>query len=448
MIMASFHSLTLLVLLSTANGCFGYPAGKTSEAFHLTCTPAHVVRHVTRNVTLRCAHDKNSASMLQEVTRIRMLKKVSQNGWTVVAELGEKEDEPRKNLNVTASARLGKDVQDTFLEITWDVASVDTFGTYMCEVWGFKKNGYFLSLELTSEVAVLEKNITASDFVDVVKHLDGDMSSANKLATSLVKKMSDIKRDVTFLGGEIGSLEQTVDSVVKELRSLEKEVGDLHGNIVHPHNLTKDDHFEPHDADLDTFTFRTFLKNFARLTYWPLGQFSLLKPPGGCPWDLTFTGKGRAYLRVPLNSTHSKIFRFCEASGAFNTRLWPDGSYCVNKLHGFNCPTGLYYGSVLLSNTDSKSYFASGLLFTPNALEFCCKNSGSLDAPITLPTHSEFMLYRRGGRCQEVLGMKVSNRVLPMDIVHSISDINAGIIPDVDINGSSLIFNVCFYSKS
>ncbi|GFN93243.1 hypothetical protein PoB_001974900 [Plakobranchus ocellatus] len=53
--------------------------------FDLTLTPAHVVRHVTRNVISLCAHQTDDQTQLEEVNKIRMLMKTS-SGWGLLAE--------------------------------------------------------------------------------------------------------------------------------------------------------------------------------------------------------------------------------------------------------------------------------------------------------------------------------------------------------------------------
>ncbi|GFO23930.1 hypothetical protein PoB_005043500 [Plakobranchus ocellatus] len=105
--------------------------------FNLTLTPAHVMRHVIRNVRLLYAHQTDDQTQLQEVRRIRMLIKASSE-WGWLAEQRDNEDEPRSIYNLSVFGGITKDIKDTFLQITKPVATEDTFGTYIiCDVIGF-----------------------------------------------------------------------------------------------------------------------------------------------------------------------------------------------------------------------------------------------------------------------------------------------------------------------
>ncbi|GFN85148.1 hypothetical protein PoB_001165400 [Plakobranchus ocellatus] len=133
---------TVLLVLSLSHPSPGFLSDDVTVVslppFDLTFTPAHVVRHVTRDVKLLCAHQTDDPTQLQEVSWIRMLMKTS-SGWGLLAEQRDNEDEPQSTYNVSVSARITKDIKDTFLQITWPVATEDTFGTYRCDVIRFQK---------------------------------------------------------------------------------------------------------------------------------------------------------------------------------------------------------------------------------------------------------------------------------------------------------------------
>ncbi|GFN85143.1 hypothetical protein PoB_001164900 [Plakobranchus ocellatus] len=125
-------SFTVVLVLSLKHHSQGFLSDDETVVsltpFDLTYTPAHVVRHVTRDVKLLCAHQTDDQTQLQEVSWIRMLMKTS-SGWGLLAEQRDNEDEPQSTYNVSVSGRITKDIKDTFLQITWPVATEETFGT-------------------------------------------------------------------------------------------------------------------------------------------------------------------------------------------------------------------------------------------------------------------------------------------------------------------------------
>ncbi|GFS22309.1 MACPF domain-containing protein 2 [Elysia marginata] len=210
------------------------------------------------------------------------------------------------------------------------------------------------------------------------------------------------------------------------------------------------------------------------LIQWPAGYYALLQPRTSCPVDLAFYGGSFSYLKLhtqsqsssdPANS-HSSAFpsytvstvdsdkfvtlRFCEVTRQVNTMRWPQGSFCVHKLSNQNCPTGFTYGYVHFDteDTNGKTVGNSNVAAGIN-LYFCCQSSGSAATPIQLPTHSPFLLYRKGGACQAVRGMSVSQEYVQINTEDSDNrDTFHRSLPDIDKPGSSVIkFNLCYYRK-
>ncbi|GFS14675.1 apextrin [Elysia marginata] len=202
-----------------------------------------------------------------------MLKKMS-GGWMLVAELRDNEDKPTKTMNVTVSARIGLGVANTFLEIIWDVALRETYGTYICEVIGFDKDTQSSLTELTSEVTIVEEDVTARDLwgliQDLTKKVAGIDDQTNKfgdLLSSLGKDYSgtvdDVlghSNDIALMKKDIGGLffrinettehveeldndRHSTDKTVKFLntgvRQLEEEMSFVHANITSNSNTTR-----------------------------------------------------------------------------------------------------------------------------------------------------------------------------------------------------------------
>ena len=441
-----------------------------------------------------------------------MLKKKA-SGWDLVAQFRDNDDEPSVKMDVKGSAKIGQDVRDAFLEVVWDLASEDTFGTYMCDIIGFDEITFDSLIERTSEVTIFEGNVTASDLMDLllelknnlssienepgdtaslqkdvddmhlkidsairnvtslavnfdtfsdeanvmkqavkyidteIKHLkdkansiDKNMKLLNETAKSVEVEVSSLEVDISSFDGEIGALENTVDSMTKKTNLLEKKVENLSGEVAHLLSLTKSGDKIPQDLSFGSIT-----TNSANDVSWPGGWYSLLLTKAGCPSQEPFTGLSDLHLRA---RTNSRTYFFCETSGGFNARPWPDGSYCVNKMFGLPCPAGFQFGKVNVSSANASIFVFKDL---PTEFEFCCKTSGSFNAPMVLPTHSDFVLYRRGGECQQVESMKASSKVTVLSIgdVQSVhSRVKTGVLPDVDISpGSPMKFRICYYNK-
>ncbi|GFS27585.1 apextrin-like protein [Elysia marginata] len=562
MLPAEKCSLTLMLLLVIGIALvLPIAAAETTLPFRLAYTPARIVKHVTHNVSLRCEDDEYTQSKLQEISRIRMLKR-SSSGWNLVAEMRDNERSPRKMLNVSVSAQISQDVRDTHLEINWDLATEETFGTYMCDVIGFDKDTYRGMIEMTSEVAIAEDDVTANDVLDMLRKLkldllnieditkmhDGEISTldrevknaldkldtedldlasiqgeidslrtqidsvtgnvtsavreldnynaqtslvnetvkylydqvsslkgrvnllnqnakkANSTDSSVSNEVFELKRDISFFGGDINSMKKAVGSITGEVTALINEVGTLKRELAYFKNLLGPNSMQLPGANVAQ---KRPSNPFGQLIAWPRGQFALPKPQTGCPLDLTFSARGEEFLSISAESTpdstkghwtftkdandDSLTLEFCEATGAFNTGPWPDGSYCINQMYSLPCPPGFHQGRVSLSSTASGTYVAYRSLMSYGAggLRFCCKASGSFAKPMVLPTHSPFLLYRRGDHCQEIQGMNVTTESISIkNVAGSDPSAKKGVFPDVDAcKDSPLKIYLCHYTK-
>ncbi|GFS21605.1 apextrin [Elysia marginata] len=225
----------LAVLLFTSYACSGAKAQQVTSSsasvtpFRLTYTPTRVVAHVTRDVTVRCEYDSLSQTRLEKVNWVRMLKE-SSGRWQLVAEVRDVDTTPRKMLNVTASGRIGQDVRNTFLEVTWDVASEETYGTYKCEAIGFDKDTHGFAVELTSQVVIANENMTATDILDLLRNLERDVADIKDKTKEYEEFMSSFGGNyadlnsghtgVAYIRNEIDTLHHEIDCVVANVSSL------------------------------------------------------------------------------------------------------------------------------------------------------------------------------------------------------------------------------------
>ncbi|GFO47887.1 hypothetical protein PoB_007439200 [Plakobranchus ocellatus] len=120
----------------------------------VTCTPAHVVKDSTRNVSLLCAHQNDNQSQLQQITR-----KITSSVWTLLAELRDNEDEPQEMFGGKVYVKMSQNIRDTFLQINWPVATEETFGTYRCDIVKAERRTQGILTEVTSEVTILKGEV-------------------------------------------------------------------------------------------------------------------------------------------------------------------------------------------------------------------------------------------------------------------------------------------------
>ncbi|GFO23918.1 MACPF domain-containing protein 2 [Plakobranchus ocellatus] len=460
--------------------------------FELTFQPAHVVKHLTRDINVLCSHKNSNLSQLQEVSRIRILMKTS-SGWRLLAEQRDNEDEPQSTFNVSMSGKISKDIREVFLQVTWPVATEETFGTYRCDVIGFEWKTHGSVTEVTSEVAIRKGEVTIDDMMDVFKYtseelarveaatdkLKENMDTFNENFKSLGERIDFQNSKVDLLGKRVNSTSEAVDSVTETVTNLTNILTSVTGETTAIHSQLGSVTSQLTSLTKDVNELKSSKNPFEQLLTWPEGQFALLQPKTGCPVDLTFFGGNDRYFRfhsdsnsnsnsyTNINSDFSVLppgttseedsrnfftFKFCESSGVFNKGSWPSGSYCINKLDAVACPQGFDSASMHLTpeRLNTLTDFTSRVVTDTSSLGFCCKTSGLYQTPITLPTHSPFMLYRKGGQCQVVEGMDVSSVVLSIDTENTYNrdskDANG---PDIDIfSGYPVKLYLCHYTSS
>ena len=94
-----------------------------------------------------------------------------------------------------------------------------------------------------------------------------------------------------------------------------------------------------------------------------------------------------------------------------------------NEIQGsiFLCATGFQEGEIKWDDEDTKNdNMAEGILpdgeyKKDTTLQFCCRSDGSAENPIELPIREPFFLLKHSGRCQVVLGMRVTEEWLFWD---------------------------------
>ncbi|GFS27584.1 MACPF domain-containing protein 2 [Elysia marginata] len=468
--------------------------------FQLTYVPAHVVRHMTKQVSIRCAHEDDSqVSSLQDISRIRLLKKTSDlSGWQLLAELRDNEDKPKAFINVSVTANIDEDIRQNFIQIVWPVATGETYGIYRCDVIGFDRNTFLNKAEVTSEVSLLEENVTTTDMLDMfletkdemhhieddTHHLEDDIQLLNYRVGNITQQVQDQGDKLSQLDGNVDTVSKSLNLVSDDVSVLKRDVGTIKSEMDSvDENARKIDllnrDLESARRDMTSLGSPTGTPptsgRLSLLMSWPTGRFALLQPKTGCPVDLTFFGGNNKYWQIHTESsvsgsrnavsdilspkTLSKnngnnflTLKFCEANGVLNTAAWPSGSYCINRVYGVPCPYGFNEGEVSMDLEDTNyisEYTARSVHRNGQKMAFCCMSSGYASTVITLPTHSPFILYRRAGRCQEISRMAVTQETIIVDTENSGNqDSKSGTYPDLDLTGGSTIkMYLCHYTK-
>lgn len=91
---------------------------------------------------------------------------------------------------------------------------------------------------------------------------------------------------------------------------------------------------------------------------------------------------------------------------------WPPGEYCIFQ-YGESCPEGFKSGYITWKDTQNVLSDSSIRGFIPKGnytrqtttIYFCCRDDGSAENLIELPTDAPFYLLRYGKSCQKVDGM-------------------------------------------
>lgn len=117
--------------------------------------------------------------------------------------------------------------------------------------------------------------------------------------------------------------------------------------------------------------------------------------------DLTASSLWRSNIELRFCS---KIVEFDE-----NSLDWPAGAYCLFKKG--DCPNGFDTGSYYVDdefffNRDSfTGVLPDGEYSSKTKYQFCCRDDGSVNKPIFVPTERPFLLMPLGPACQNVDGM-------------------------------------------
>ena len=244
---AEWRSLLLLVLVQKSIIVQGgtYLDDEVAvplNTFQLSYTPSHVVNNVTRDVSLRCAQTDRTQSIFERVTSIHLLKKATGMwGWVALAELRANEDMPTSQVKAVVSGRIDENGFGTFLEITWPVATDETFATFSCQVGGILRNSGEKEKELTPLVDIVEDELNAGDAFTLYKEIDHDLYGLKNYAVEMTQNLSSVneefisytneiearEREIEVVTQQAGAVQESFDSVKTEMTAAKSEVESL-----------------------------------------------------------------------------------------------------------------------------------------------------------------------------------------------------------------------------
>lgn len=206
---------------------------------------------------------------------------------------------------------------------------------------------------------------------------------------------------------------------------------------------------------------------------WPDGAYALPKATWGCPkgWQSGYTVQDTENALWNKNKKSQGIqskmavgvsrdnirFSYCVKTVKGNNIPaipWPKGTYCIAKAKNAHCPSGFGKGRI---HWDDYDFFNKnkrwGVLPDGNyghdtTVKYCCRSDANHYTPMVLPTDKPFVLYRYGGRCQRVRGMRYTQLYIKWDDNNVISrDSCWGVHPDTPCKVDQLL-HFCYYYKN
>eukprot|EP00058_Branchiostoma_floridae_P028488 XP_002613979.1 hypothetical protein BRAFLDRAFT_67440 [Branchiostoma floridae] len=170
---------------------------------------------------------------------------------------------------------------------------------------------------------------------------------------------------------------------------------------------------------------------------WPTGTYGLPRTNTGCPesagvtWhtgyryhDTEDDGANNYWtsgLHFDGDFWRGNMYqKFCMKTSSWQGHgTWPRGSYCIFKRSG--CPSGFQTGELFWDDEDdNNANRRSGVVpdgtYNHNTLIwYCCRNDGSANTRIPLPSRKPFYLFRFRQGCQKVLRMNVREEYFRWD---------------------------------
>ncbi|GFO21126.1 Apextrin [Plakobranchus ocellatus] len=444
--------------------------------------------NLTRDYSVSCSvteqrdrYSRYPRGFSSVLTRLRILMEKKGSSWQPLAQVTNMEPndvyvDPAWP-NTTADGRITTDItsQRSYLKLSWNGPTIDAVNNFRCDAvtfeFGYKNKGRYDWSDKRMKTDKLNSYsfaaLSALERVDAISRLNSSASKAEEkeanMEDSLRKERAEIEkllsRIKTRLAEAVSSHAATIDTTARRLSD---------GFIEASEKQTR-------EIDRVESMLNTALEG-SLLMLWPRGSYGLPKPATGCP----FTTRSRWQAGERRHHTESidrnkdavspgnhleqpVLYRIWDKNFVFQRFCmrtldvsfgpdWPKGSYCINKYS--DCPEGFSWGTVkwqeenFRSDSTKTGKLPSGRYQSGKTeLYYCCREDGLPDDPVDLPRFQPFYLYRRGGRCQQVAGMKVTEEFIRFDTENRYNgDQASGKHPDVELD--NLVLHLCYYEQA
>ncbi|RUS82427.1 hypothetical protein EGW08_009815 [Elysia chlorotica] len=306
-----------------------------------------------------------------------------------------------------------------------------------------------------------------NDRDEVTEKLDEITEKAEHYQQDLQKS---VDRDLASVKGELLNLESELNETLTSQNSQFNQLREKILTLLETSTKENSAKLEELDQRVQHSLDRGFL------LLWPRGTYALPTPKTGCPssagvawesgWRKQHTesvdrNKDQVsdgnHLAEPVRSIDSSqnnyVYQhFCTKTDHVSPGpTWPTGTYCINKRG--QCPAFFKEGSIKWDEHKSDGLSSShGLLpdgqysISNTTLVYCCRDDGAADEPMNLPRSQPFYLYRHGGQCQQVSGMRASEETIRFDTQNTNNtDAAIGTHPDVLLN--NVVLHLCYYKQ-
>jgi hypothetical protein len=483
-------------------------------------TPSVIKSLETTNVTIQCLvneipqfygnqprgyfYNERGERVLQQNGRsdedksglafIRIVKHF-QSQWQDVAQISSVAPTVAHKLDESVSETDGVISDDptrrSFLQVSWDFATSDAFGSYRCDaissdseensIIATSQLSFGSSLDALDLLRLLQHNTT--DGGETINQQSQDPKSGRNLTEQLESELQKLQNRTEQLEFELQKLQNRTEQLESELQKLQHKTEnkqiELEKKFSQQTNLScaelktienKTDDLESEKINKTVVSDNGLGSGVVRL--WPRGTYGLLQPQSGCPVDGVTTWESGwvryhtesldgnidqvsegSHLKQPVlemkNRQHFLTQHFCmKNSSSYLGPNWPNGSYCISKKR--DCPDNFDVGYVTWDEEDTNYNARSNGSLPDNQHSanvnflYCCRQDGPADVSIYLPNSDPFYLYRYGGKCQQVHDMSVTEEFVVFDTENTGNHDKFGTVhPDGNIN--NLRLELCYY---
>ncbi|RUS82425.1 hypothetical protein EGW08_009813 [Elysia chlorotica] len=418
------------------------------------------------------------------LSRLRILIETSvYNTWQPMAQLSNMEpsrvfvDPSFPNVKAVGSISPSMLSKSSGLSVTWTGPTVDAIRRFRCDAITFdsryRELGHYHYDDTRTKTENLNSysltQLSSGDKITFMEKLNNISTKMDKekVAASHKKATSDERVQVDHI---LMRLKQRIEEAKRTQAEKLERMGQILNDLI-THYL------ENNTRQLDTV--RNTLDSAVEgsfLMLWPNGTYALPMPSSGCPstsgqyWkegslrhhtesiqrNEDEVSPGHHLQQPVLNRIEDKFFvyqRFCvKTEGNTFGPAWPRGSYCINAVS--SCPDGFGTGYLTWDEEDFRpSAIHSGNLpsgefeDTKTMLKYCCRQDGRPEESVDMPRFQPFYLYRYGGKCQQVVGMNVTEEYIHFDTENSNNGDKALYNhPDVELN--DLVLHLCYYVQA